>query len=385
MAVGNPPPRFGDMRLGRHPVDHPPVAARPPQPTPKPVVAPGKPAPVPAAARRDIPFPTGHDLGPVGRFVEANLLHYNGGTVRRAARAYADLMLRGGQMFLAMAGAFSTAEGGKLLAPLIRNGKIHGISCTGANLEEDLFRLVGHNDYREIPNYQDLTAKDDAKLADAELPRVTDSTIPEKGAMAVVEDPIDKIWKRHQKAGTRVFPHEPLFELLRTGALADHYQKDTDESWLFAAAMRNLPIVVPGWGDSTLGQVYTAGLYTGEYSPSVIKTDLEYNAEILMPWYVKTAKEQKIPVGFFQLGGGIAGDYSICSVPCLKADAKVEVPFWSYFCQITDAAESCGGYSGAMPQEKITWLKIEPDTPSFAIFGDYTTVFPWIAAYVLGQ
>jgi deoxyhypusine synthase len=382
VPIGHPPPRFGDMRLGRYPIDHPTR----PAPAPPITVAPGKPAPVPKAARRDIPFPEGHDLGPVGRLVEDWYCHYNGGTLRRAARAWAALHLRGGRMFLAMAGAFSTAEGGKYLATLIRNGFISGLSVTGANLEEDLFRLVGHQEYREIPNYQDLTAKDDAALADAELPRVTDSTIPEKAAMAVIEKPVDKIWRKAEKDGRRLFPHEPLFELLRTGALADHYQKDTDESWLYAAAMRkDFPLVVPGWGDSTLGQVYTAGLYTGEYSPLVIKSDLEYNAEILMPWYVKTAKDAGIPVGFVQLGGGIAGDFSICAVPCLKADAHIEVPFWSYFCQITDAAESCGGYSGAMPQEKITWLKIEPDTPSFAIFGDYTTIFPLIAAYVLGR
>ena len=388
-AVGTPPGRFGDARLGQHspapvfaPVEAPP--ALPPTPAPT-TVPPGPQAPVPKPARRDIPFPTGHTLGPVGHYVEDYLLHYNGGTTRRAARNYAHTMLRGGSMFFSLAGAFSTAEMGKLFARMIRNGLVAGISCTGANLEEDFFRLVAHKQYREIPNYQDLTAKDDAKLADAELPRVTDSTIPEKAAMAVIEGPVDKIWKRHFKAGTRFFPHDPLFELLRTGALMDRYQKDTDESWLYAAAMRNIPIVVPGWGDSTLGQVCIATVYNGEYSTTMVKNDIDYGAEILLPFIVHTMKDQQMPVGFFQLGGGIAGDYSICGVPCLKADAKVDVPFWDSFTQISDAQESCGGYSGAMPQEKITWLKIDAETPTFPIFGDYTTVFPWIAGYVLGD
>ena len=382
--VGSPPPRFGDARLGRH---VPALALDDPPPPPVPLPEPPKKkvsASIPAATRKDIPRPTNHALGPTGEIIEAYCLHYNGGTLRRACRAYADLIGRGGQMFLAMAGACSTAELGKVIAPLIRRGFISGLSVTGANLEEDFFRLLGHQHYVEIPEYQDLTKADDVKLADAEMPRVTDSTIPEKAAMAKLEGPVDKLWKQAAKDHRRIFPHEPLYDLLNTGALLDGYEKDPAESWLYAAAQHHLPIVVPGWGDSTLGQVFTAGVYTGEYDPTIIKGDAEYNAEILMPWYVKTAKDQQIPIGFFQLGGGIAGDYSICAVPCLKADAKVEVPFWSYFCQITDAQESCGGYSGAMPQEKITWLKVEPSTPAFAIFGDYTTIFPFLAAYLLG-
>lgn len=355
----------------------------PPQPPPTPVKKPS--APVPAAARKDIPRPA-YALGPIGEGVETYCCHYNGGELRRACRAWADLINRGGQMFLAMAGAASTAELGKVIAPLIRRGFITGLSVTGANLEEDFFRLVGHQHYVELPGYQQLTKADDQALADAELPRVTDSSIPEKAAMAVIEDPVDKIWHRAQAAGQRIFPHEPLYELLNTGALVDHYEKDPAESWLYAAAQKNLPIVVPGWGDSTLGQVYAAGIYRGEYLGSTIKADHEANAEILMPWYVKTARDQQIPIGFFQLGGGIAGDFSICAVPCLKADAKEKnIPFWASFCQITDAEETCGGYSGAKPSEKITWLKIDPDTPACSIFGDYTTIFWTIASYVLGR
>lgn len=380
--VGAPPPRIGDMRLGRYVFE----SSERPRPLPPPPPTPPKPktvAGIPTAAFADIPRPA-RALGPTGTIIENYCLHYNGGSLRRACRAYANLIDRGGQMFLAMAGACSTAEMGKVLAPMIRRGLISGISCTGANLEEDLFRLVGHQHYVEIPNYQDLTRADDAALAEAELPRVTDSTIPEKTAMAIIEGPVDKIWKRAADTGQRLFPHEPLYELINTAALVDHYEKDPAESWLVAAAERHLPIVVPGWGDSTLGQVFTASVYHGEYPATIIKGDAEYNAEILMPWYVQTAVTQKIPVGFLQLGGGIAGDFSICAVPCLKADAKVEVPFWSYFWQITDAQETCGGYSGAMPSEKITWLKIEPGTPAGTIFGDYTTILPFMAAYLLG-
>lgn len=372
------------MRLGRHPVDHPPAPAKPASPPPEP--APEKPAPkgVPKAALQDIPKPANHALGPTGQIVEDYCLHYNGGEFRRLCRAFAGILADGGQIFLAMAGAFSTAECGKILAPLIRRGAIGGISCTGANLEEDIFRLVGHSQYIDLPGYQQLTRKDDEALAKSHNPRVTDSTIPEKYAMATVEDPVDKIWKRAHKAGERIFPHEPLYELLNTGALVEHYEKDPADSWLYAAAQRKLPIVVPGWGDSTLGQVFMASVYNGEYPDSLIKGDIAYGAEVLLPWIVTTMRDQKVPVGFLQMGGGIAGDYSICGVPCLKADAKVDVPFWAAFGQITDAEETCGGYSGAKPSEKETWLKIDAKTPAAAVFGDYTTLLPFLVAYLLG-
>ena len=357
------------------PIAPPPVDAPPP-----PKIA----APIPDHARQDIPRHPRHGLGPVGEVVESYCLHYNGGEFRRLCRAFASILADGGQIFLAMAGAFSTAECGKILAPLIRRGHIGGISCTGANLEEDVFRLVGHSRYIDLPGYQQLSRADDEALAESHNPRVTDSTIPEKYAMATVEGPVDKIWKRAKDEGRRIFPHDPLYELLNSGAFVDHYEKDPAESWLYAAAQRNLPIVVPGWGDSTLGQVFMASVYNGEYPDTLIKGDIAYGAEVLLPWIVRTMRDQSIPVGFLQLGGGIAGDYSICGVPCLIADAKVDVPYWAAFGQITDAEETCGGYSGAKPSEKETWLKITAKTPAAAVFGDYTTLLPFLVAYLLG-
>jgi deoxyhypusine synthase len=94
----------------------------------------------------------------------------------------------------------------------------------------------------------------------------------------------------------------------------------------------------------------------------------------------------KPSVGFFQIGGGIAGDFAICAVPTLIQDKKRDdVPFWGYFCQISDAATSYGGYSGAVPNEKITWGKLDVETPKFMIQSDATIVAPLIFGYVLGD
>ncbi len=89
-------------------------------------------------------------------------------------------------------------------------------------------------------------------------------------------------------------------------------------------------------------------------------------------------------VGFFQIGGGIAGDFPICVVPMLEQDLERDTPLWGYFCQISDSTTSYGSYSGAVPNEKITWGKLDGNTPKFIIESDATIVAPLVFAYVLG-
>ena len=89
-------------------------------------------------------------------------------------------------------------------------------------------------------------------------------------------------------------------------------------------------------------------------------------------------------MGFFQIGGGIAGDFPICVVPMLRQDMEQEdTPLWGYFCQISDSTTSYGSYSGTVPNEKITWGKLGPDTPSYVVESDATIVVPLIFAKVL--
>ena len=111
-----------------------------------------------------------------------------------------------------------------------------------------------------------------------------------------------------------------------------------------------------------------------------VKSGLHYMAE-LIKWYEATSAKHKI--GFFQIGGGIAGDFPICVVPLLTQDLKRNASRWSYFCQISDSTTSYGSYSGAVPNEKITWGKLSGDTPRFVIESDASIVAPLIFAYVM--
>ena len=321
--------------------------------------------------------------GPIAEFVKKNYHHFNASVLKEATDEYIAQLNNNGLMFMSIAGAMSTGELGITLAEMIRQKKVHGISCTGANLEEDVFNLVAHDSYVALPRYRDLTPSDEKKLKDKDLNRVTDVAIPAAGAMSIVEDAIIQRWKNAVLSNERKFPHEFLYELLLDDHLRDYYQIDPKNSWLLAAAQAKLPIFVPGWEDSTLGNVFAAMCLDEKLDFKIMKSGIEYMMELAM-WYDETSRRNNI--GFFQIGGGIAGDFAICVVPLLQQDLKKKnTKLWSYFCQISDAVTSYGGYSGATPNEKITWGKLSMRTPSFVIESDASIVCPLIFAMILGQ
>jgi deoxyhypusine synthase len=321
--------------------------------------------------------------GTVSAFIDRHFLHFNAAVLKDAADAYRRHLENGGHMLLAMAGAMSTAELGISLAEMIRQGAVHAICCTGANLEEDVFNLVAHSHYERVPHYRDLTAADEQALLDRHMNRVTDTCIPEEEAMRRIERVVLDVWRAADRAGERLFPHEVFYRVIRSGALTPHHQIDPRDSWLVAASDCDLPIFVPGWEDSTLGNVYAARCLEGRVSNvNTIKGGIEYMMA-LSAWYQRASAEHSI--GFFQIGGGIAGDFPICVVPMLHQDLRLaHVPLWGYFCQVSDSTTSYGSYSGAVPNEKITWGKLGIDTPKFVIESDASIVVPLVFARVLG-
>jgi len=325
--------------------------------------------------------------GPVSAFISHHYRHFNAAALMDAAKAYEAHLDQGGKMLVTLAGAMSTAELGLSLAEMIRQDKVHGIVCTGANLEEDIFNLVAHDYYERVPNYRDLTPADEQSLLERHMNRVTDTCIPEMEAMRRIETAVLEEWVAADQAGERYFPHEFMFKILRSGKLASSYQIDPKNSWMVAACEKNLPMIVPGWEDSTLGNMYAGHCISGDVkNVHTVRTGIEYMTE-LAGWYTENAKPlaKTGSIGFFQIGGGIAGDFPICVVPMLHQDLqRTEVPLWGYFCQISDSTTSFGSYSGAVPNEKITWGKLGIDTPKFIIESDATIVAPLIFAWILG-
>ncbi|MFT7614293.1 MAG: deoxyhypusine synthase, partial [Parvicellaceae bacterium] len=306
---------------------------------------------------------------------------FNAAALVDAAKGYRKHLSENKKMLVSLAGAMSTAEIGISFAEMIRKDKVHIISCTGANLEEDLMNLVAHSHYERVPNYRDLTPKDEWDLLERGLNRVTDTCIPEEEAFRRLQQHIFEIWKTAEDNGERYFPHEFMYQLIESGVLEQYYEIDPANSWMITAAKKKLPMVVPGWEDSTMGNIFASYVLKGELKASTMKSGIEYMT-FLADWYTENAENKGI--GFFQIGGGIAGDFPICVVPMLYQDMeRTNTPFWSYFCQISDSTTSYGSYSGAVPNEKITWGKLDIDTPKFIVESDATIVAPLIFAYVL--
>ncbi len=318
----------------------------------------------------------------VTRFLKEHYRHFNAATLVDAAEAYKHLLAQKGKMLVTLAGAMSTAELGRLLSEMIAADKIHAICCTGANLEEDVFNLVAHEHYVRIPNYRELSAAQEQELLGRHLNRVTDTCIPEEEAIRRIEHRIAALWQSAHEKGESYLPHEYFYQLFADPTFSTQFQLPESHSWLAMAAKKKLPLYVPGWEDSTLGNIFASYCYDKKLRPSVLKTGIDYMVS-LASWY--EAQSASCPIGFFQIGGGIAGDFPICVVPMLNQDLGKKVPVWSYFCQISDSTTSFGSYSGAVPNEKITWGKLSAETPRFVIESDATIVAPLIFAVLLGK
>jgi deoxyhypusine synthase len=322
-------------------------------------------------------------MATVKSFLRHHYRHFNAASVVDAADGWQTLLDRNGKMLLTLGGAMSTAELGLSLAELIRRDKVHAISCTGANLEEDLFNLVAHDHYRRIPLYRSLTAKDEQDLHDRGLNRVTDTCIPEDEAFEKLRQHVSLVWQEASDKNERLFPYEMFYRIIRSGRLEASYQIDPKDSWMIAACEKDIPIWTPGWEDSTLGNYFVACTFQGKIrSPLLVKSGIE-QMHSLINWYRDTVA--KAPIGFFQIAGGISGDFPICVVPLIRKDLEEDCALWAYFAQISDSTTSYGSYSGAVPNEKITWGKLDESTPKFVIESDATIVFPLIAQYLLDE
>ena len=324
-------------------------------------------------------------MGAIREFMDRHYLHFNARETVEAARAYERHVAEGGRMLVSMAGAMSTGELGIILARMIRAGKVHAISCTGANLEEDVFNLLAGPEYEIVASWRALSSADETALYERGMNRVTDTCIPET-VMRHLEKRLVSVWRCAADRGRRHMPSEFLFEVLGDPTLAEHIRIDRANSWLLAAKEAGIPVYSPGWEDSTTGNIFTANVMHGNLPDHMcVRTGTE-QFQSLIEWYEGNHGNGDHPsVGFFQIGGGIAGDFAICAVPCITQDLQREVPYWGYFCQITDAQPSYGGYSGAPASEKITWGKLEASTPSFNIDSDASIVAPLIFGYVLGD
>ena len=224
-------------------------------------------------------------MGSISQFIDRHYRHFNAAVLKDAADAYIAHLDGGGKMMITLAGAMSTAELGVSLAEMIRQDKVHAITCTGANLEEDLFNLVARSQYVRLPNYRELSPQQEEELLKRHLNRVTDTCIPEEEAIRRIERVVIDEWVAAAKKKEHGFPHEFLYRILKECRLKKFYEIDPGDSWMIAAAHKDLPMFVPGWEDSTLGNIYAARCITGAITDvHTVRSGIEYMMA-LAEWY----------------------------------------------------------------------------------------------------
>ncbi|MDO8626161.1 MAG: deoxyhypusine synthase family protein [Candidatus Magasanikbacteria bacterium] len=328
---------------------------------------------------------------PVTQFAEETLNHLNAGSTLQSALWLKKHLDNGGKLVVTLAGALSSFEIGVMLADLIRAGKVHLVSATGANHEESYYRYVAYSHYAYIPRYTELTPEQEAELRDAGLRRITDTFLPEDESVRLMEPHLLKMWREAEKKGESYYPHEYFRRLFKKNLIKPDKGANQADCWAYAAYQKNIPIVIPGFEDSTMGNIFASYVYNGPHKPTgdtvlsgrVMKTGLDYFG-FMYDWYMKESKNT--PIAFLQLGGGIAADFPICVVPSLKHDLKLhnKVRDWAGFIEIGSSPMSYGSYSGAGGKEKITWDKLSTKSYYQIIQSDVTVVFPWMAAILLG-
>jgi len=331
---------------------------------------------------------------PVSDFAANMLLHCNAGTAMESAFWLRDHLNKGGKLMVTIAGALSSFQIGKILAPLIRAGKVHIISATGANHEEDYYRYVAFSHYAHIPRYTELSPQQEAELRDAGYRRITDTFLPEDESVRELLPHLEKMWEKAEEDKERYFPHEYFRRLYSEGLAVPDIESRSEAiakqtSWTYAAYSRNIPIIIPGFEDSTMGNIFAGTTYTGQHqtmpvkwSHNVMKNGIEY-MHYMYDWYQENATGEGI--AFLQLGGGIAADFPICVVPSLKHDLQLhDVMDWKGFIEIGSSPMSYGSYSGAGGKEKITWDKLSVDSKYAIIQSDATLVAPLMIAIIMG-
>jgi deoxyhypusine synthase len=326
---------------------------------------------------------------PLSAYAKRTLNHCNGGATLDAALWLKNHLAEGGKLVVTLAGALSSFQIGVMLAELIRQDKVHLISATAANHEESYYRYVAHSHYASIPRYTELTPEQEAELRDAGLRRITDTFLPEEESVRIMEPHLLTMWEQASAKKERYFPHEYFRQLFAEKLIQPDSSANENDCWAYAAYEKNIPIVVPGFEDSTMGNIFASYTYDGKYrqdksvllDQNIMKSGLEYFT-MLYDWYMDISENH--PVAFLQLGGGIAADFPICVVPSLKHDLQLKkVRDWAGFIEIGSSPMSYGSYSGAGGKEKITWDKLATNSYYQIIQSDVTVVFPWIAAILL--
>lgn len=283
--------------------------------------------------------------------------------LNRAARIY-DMMLKDKNcgIILTLAGSLFSAGLKKVVYDMIMNNMVDAIVSTGAIIvDQDFFEALG------FKHYKGTKFVDDNEMRNLHIDRIYDTYIDED-ELRICDDTCAKIIN-----GMEPKPYssrEFLYEFGRY--LENNGEPKVDDSVVWAAYKKNVPIFVPAFSDCSAG----FGFVVHQTENPDSHCSIDSAKDFLELTKIKLASKD---TGIFMIGGGVPKNFSqdiVVAADILQEDASMH----KYAVQITVADERDGALSGSTLKEASSWGKVET-TYEQMVYSEATVAMPLIVGY----
>jgi deoxyhypusine synthase len=283
--------------------------------------------------------------------------------LNNAARIYDKMMNdKDCTIILTLAGSLFSAGLKRIVYDMIMNNMVDAIVSTGAiMIDQDLFEALGFKHYKGTPFV------DDNELRELHIDRIYDTYIDED-ELRICDDTCAKIFN-----GMEPNPYSSREFILEFGKyLEGSGGPKVNDSVIWAAYKKNVPIFIPAFSDCSAG----FGFIIHQTENPDLHVSVDSAKDFLELTKIKLVSKE---TGIFMVGGGVPKNFTqdiVVAADILKEDA----PMHKYAIQITVADERDGALSSSTLKEASSWGKVET-TYEQMVYSEATLALPLIAGY----
>ena len=283
--------------------------------------------------------------------------------LNRAGNIY-DRMLRDKEcgIILTLAGSLFSAGLKKIVYDLIMNNMVDAIVSTGAVMvDQDFFEALGFKHYKGTP------FSDDNLLRELHIDRIYDTYIDED-ELRICDETTAKIFNSLEPKPYS--SRELLWEFGRY--LEENGGPKVEDSVIYAAYKKNVPIFVPAFSDCSAG----FGFVIHQTQNPNKHCSIDSAKDFLELTKIKLHSNE---TGIFMIGGGVPKNFTqdiVVAADLLRENA----PMHKYAIQITVADVRDGALSSSTLKEASSWGKVET-TFEQMVYSEATIAMPLITGY----
>ena len=283
--------------------------------------------------------------------------------LNRAARIY-DMMLKDKEcgIILTLAGSLFSAGLKKVVYEMIMNNMVDAIVSTGAiMIDQDFFEALG------FKHYLGTQFSNDNELRDLAIDRIYDTFIDED-ELRICDETCKKICDSLEPRpySSREFIWEMGKYLENNGG------PKVEDSVIYAAYKKNVPIFVPAFSDCSAG----FGFLVHQTENPIKHVSIDSAKDFLELTKIKLNCKE---TGILMIGGGVPKNFTqdiVVAADILEGKAEMH----KYAIQITVADQRDGALSGSTLKEASSWGKVET-TFEQMVYSEATIGMPLIVGY----